>query len=68
MFDDHGFDFDDFLLLGGIYYLADVMEKEERKLAAENPEQAENEAKATLLGCVITICILIGIIVVAILL
>ena len=61
MFDDEGFGFEDFLLLGGIYLFSDYMEKKERELAAHDPEHTANEAMSLGWGCLITIGIILGI-------
>lgn len=62
MFDDESFGFEAFLLLGVIFLFTDYMEKKEREFAAGDPEYAANEARALGLGCLMTIGLTFGII------
>ena len=59
MFDDDHCEFEDFLLLGGIYLFAEYMERKERELSVGNPEYAPGEASAAGWGCLITIGIVL---------
>ncbi len=56
MFDDDGFGFEEFMVLGGIYLLADMMEKKERECCSVDT-QKENPG-TVFSGCIALITII----------